>query len=79
MTLRENDFVNETPKPEKVERGNGENDRPNPQSPYREGTADNDDKDNEQTNIPGPNELPDQQKVGEPDPGNNDEEDHVET
>ena len=32
---------------------------------YQEGTVDNDGKGNEQTNIPGPNELPDQQKVGE--------------
>jgi hypothetical protein len=48
------------PKPEKVERGNGENDRPQKGDTYQEGTADND-----QTNIPGPNEVPDQQKVGE--------------
>jgi hypothetical protein len=40
--------------------------RPNPQQPYREGTADDDgDSDKKQTNIPGPNEVPDQQKVGE--------------
>lgn len=32
---------------------------------YQEGTADNDGKGDEQINIPGPNELPDQQKVGE--------------
>lgn len=60
---------NETPKPEKVERGNGENDRPHKSEPYYEG---NDGQ--EQTNIPGPGELPDQQKVGEPD-----ERDHIET
>ncbi|MDB5150005.1 MAG: hypothetical protein JWQ57_4025 [Mucilaginibacter sp.] len=41
--------------------------KPNPQHEYEEGTAD-DDGDSEkkqQTNIPGPNEVPDQQKVGE--------------
>jgi len=32
---------------------------------YQEGTADNDGKGDAQPNIPGPNELPDQQKVGE--------------
>lgn len=32
---------------------------------YQEGTADNDGKSDSQPNIPGPNELPDQQKVGE--------------
>jgi hypothetical protein len=42
---------NTDPKPEKVERGNGENDRPHEQEPYTEGT----------------DELPDQQKVGEDD------------
>ncbi len=56
------------PKPDKVERGNGKNDRPDSQSPYREG------KDSEQENIPGPQELPDQQKVGE-----DDEKGHIET
>jgi hypothetical protein len=60
-----------SPKPEKVERGNGENDRPHPQQPYTEGTDDNDGTD--APNIPGPQELPDQQKVGE------DDEDHIET
>lgn len=40
--------------------------RPHPQQPYREGTADDDgDSSQKQVNIPGPNELPDQQKVGE--------------
>jgi len=61
----------ETPKPEVPERGNGENDRPHPQEPYREGTADNDGP-----NIPGPNELPDQQKIGE---DTDDEREHIET
>ena len=55
-----NPISSETPKPEKVERGDGENDRPHKSEPYQEGTADND-----EVNIPGPNELPDQQKVGE--------------
>ncbi|CAN5185764.1 hypothetical protein BH09BAC6_BH09BAC6_33980 [soil metagenome] len=65
--------TDEMPKPEKVERGNGENDRPHPQEPFREGTADID-----EPNIPGPGEVPDQQKVGEEldDPG---ERDHIET
>jgi len=61
----------ENPKPEAPERGNGENDRPHPQEPYREGTADN-----EETNAPGPNELPDQQKVGE---DTDDDREHIET
>ncbi len=60
-----NSMENNAPKPEKVERGNGENDRPHAQQTYTEGTDDNDG--NTQTNIPGPNELPDQQKVGEDD------------
>jgi len=61
------------PKPEKVERGNGENDRPHKGgNEYQEGTADS-----EQTNIAGPNEVPDQQKVGE-DIGE-DEREHIET
>ncbi|WP_183573456.1 hypothetical protein HDF18_07475 [Mucilaginibacter sp. X5P1] len=59
------------PKPEKRERGNGENDRPHPQEEYSEGT---DDSDGGELNIPGPNELPDQQKVGE-----DDDKDHIET
>jgi len=61
---------NETPKPEKPEeRGNGENDRPHEETSYQEGTADNENE----PNIPGPNEVPDQQKVGE------DEVEHIET
>ncbi len=61
------------PKPEKVERGNGDNDRPHKGGDeYQKGTADE-----EQTNIAGPNELPDQQKVGE-DIGEDDR-DHIET
>ncbi len=49
------------PKPEnREERGNGENDRPHEEESYQEGTVDNDEE-----NIPGPEELPDQQKVGE--------------
>ena len=65
-------FVKNTsePKPEKVERGNGENDRPHKGNAYQEGTEDDDN-----VNIPGPNELPDQQKVGE----EVDERDHIET
>jgi len=61
------------PKPEKVERGNGENDRPHEQEPYNEGTDDNDGNSDAEPNIPGPNELPDQQKVGE-----GDGEEHIE-
>eukprot|EP00697_Spironema_sp_BW2_P008426 gnl/Spiro4/23015_TR11366_c0_g1_i1.p2 gnl/Spiro4/23015_TR11366_c0_g1~~gnl/Spiro4/23015_TR11366_c0_g1_i1.p2 ORF type:complete len:187 (-),score=7.65 gnl/Spiro4/23015_TR11366_c0_g1_i1:249-809(-) len=60
------------PKPEKVERGNGENDRPDTESPYREGKEEH--TEDEDENIPGPMELPDQQKVGE-----NEVEDHIET
>jgi hypothetical protein len=76
--LKENDLkktlsVNSTePKPEKVERGNGENDRPQKGDTYRERTADND-----EPNIPGPNEVPDQQKVGED--ADNEGKEHIET
>lgn len=38
---------------------------PQTQQPYQEGTADDDGKSEKQVNIPGPNEVPDQQKVGE--------------
>ncbi|MDN3583023.1 hypothetical protein [Mucilaginibacter flavus] len=39
---------------------------PQTQQPYQEGTADDDGKtSDDQPNIPGPNEVPDQQKVGE--------------
>ena len=69
---------NTDPKPEKVERGNGENDRPHPQQEYTEGTDDSDGTGDSEVNIPGPNELPDQQKVGE-DAGGDDEKDHIET
>lgn len=64
---------NEAPKPEKVERGNGENDRPHKGNTYYEGTAD----DENNANAPGPNELPDQQKVGEDVDG--DDAEHIET
>lgn len=60
------------PKPEEPKRGNGENDRPHEQEPYTEGTDDNDGT--AKTNIPGPQELPDQQKVGE-----DEEKGHIET
>jgi len=63
---------NSEPKPEKVERGNGENDRPHKGETFQEGTADND-----ITNIAGPNEIPDQQKVGEK--NYDDEREHIET
>ena len=65
------DMQNTDPKPAPPERGNGENDRPHEQEPYVEGTDDNDGTDG--PNIPGPQELPDQQKVGE------DEGNHIET
>jgi hypothetical protein len=58
------------PKPEKVERGNGDNDRPHKGDTGQEQASNSDDD----YNIPGPNELPDQQKVGE-----DDERDHIET
>lgn len=66
-------LTNESPKPEKVERGDGENDRPHKDEAYEEGTADND-----QVNNPGPNEVPDQQKVGE-NAESDDKDDHLET
>ena len=62
----------------------GNADSPSPQkegekdvNKYQEGTADNDGE----TNIPGPNELPDQQKVGEDNDGkrSDGEKYHVET
>lgn len=64
--------TSEMPKPEVPERGNGENDRPHKGERYQEGTADND-----EVNIPGPNEVPDQQKVGEDTDA--DDKDHIET
>lgn len=70
-------MATEDPKPEPIERGNGENDRPHKSAEYVEGTDDSDGE--KQSHIPGPIELPDQQKVGEPDPGNTSENDHVET
>jgi hypothetical protein len=65
---------NEVPKPEKVERGNGENDRPHTQQYYEKENGDT-----ENVNIPGPNELPDQQKVGEDSDDEYEEKDHIET
>lgn len=65
------DYDKAQPKPEKVERGSGENDRPNATSPYRESRKE-DDTDKE--NIPGSQELPHQQKVGE-----GDGKEHIET
>lgn len=65
--------TNEMPKPEKVERGNGENDRPHKGNTYQEGTADNENE----PNNPGPGEVPDQQKVGERNA--DDDRDHIET
>jgi len=64
---------NKMPKPEKVERGNGENDRPHKGNTYQEGTADNENE----PNNPGPREVPDQQKVGERNA--DDDRDHIET
>lgn len=46
---------------EKVTEGDTENNRNESQQSYQEGTADGSDD----VNIPGPNETPDQQKVGE--------------
>ena len=73
---------NTSPKPEEIKRGDGENDRPHPQQPYTEDTDDSDGTDGDdiakeerETNIPGPNELPDQLKVGE----DSDNENHIET
>ena len=44
---------------------NGDKPKPKPKQGYEEGTADYDGESNAKPNIPGPNELPDQQKVGE--------------
>lgn len=51
-------------------------DNPKPQQDYQEGTADNSGSNKNQPNIPGPNELPDQQKVGE---NTGDGKEHIET
>lgn len=59
------------PKPEKVERGDGENDRPHKGGSYRD--------EDESENIPGPEELPDQQKVGEDVDDETFKKDHIET
>ncbi|HVW94350.1 MAG TPA: hypothetical protein VHA56_00110 [Mucilaginibacter sp.] len=67
----ESGVKNETPKPAPAERGNGENDRPHEETEYEEGTADTE----KEPNIPGPSELPDQQKVAEDD----DDVEHIET
>jgi len=64
---------NEMPKPEKAERGNGENDLPHKGEQYQEGTVDNENE----PNNPGPREVPDQQKVGERNTG--EDRDHIET
>ena len=66
-------MMGETPKPEKVERGNGENDRPHKGNTYYEGTDDNDNE----PNVPSPEELPDQLKADEDD--DDDEREHIET
>jgi hypothetical protein len=39
--------------------------KPGDKQVYNEGTVDNDGESNDKPNIPGPGELPDQQKVGE--------------
>jgi len=68
-------WTNEAPKPEPPERGNGENDRPHEETGYREGTVDNENE--PEVNNPGPNEVPDQQKVGEK--LSDDDIEHIET
>lgn len=55
--------------------GNGDAPKKSDQT-YQEGTADNDGESNAKPNIPGPNEVPDQQKVGE---DVDDDKYHVET
>ena len=61
------------PKPEKVERGNGENDRPHKGgNEYQQDVTESD-----QPDIAGPEELPDQQKVGED--VSDDDREHIET
>jgi hypothetical protein len=61
------------PKPEKIERGNGENDRPHKGGDQYQQEA----IENGQPNLADPNELPDQQKEGED--IDEDERDHIET
>jgi hypothetical protein len=70
----ETNIANLDPKPEKVEKGNGENDRPHKGDSHQGGKADDD-----TPNIPGPSELPDQQKVGEDVDDDTFQRDHIET
>ena len=51
--------------PESDKGGQSKTGGPHPQQPDHEGTAADDNSDKKQVNIPGPNEVPDQQKVGE--------------
>lgn len=66
---------NENIKEERESGDSGAN-QPAPNT-YQEGTSDNDGKGNGEPNIPGPGELPDQQKVGEDNDG--DHHPHIET
>lgn len=63
-----NRITGEVPKPEKVERGNGVNDRPHKGGDYQEGTADNESE---------PGQSQEQQQAGEK--VNDDEREHIET
>jgi hypothetical protein len=67
MMINENgDYsqATEYPKPEKVERGNGENDRPHKGGTYQEGSYDSNRSD--LSNTPGHEALPDEKKSNEP-------------
>lgn len=77
------DYTQARPKAEggnpniKEERESSDADNQPAPNTYQEGTADNDGKGDAQPNIPGPQELPDQQKVGEDNDG--DHKPHIET
>ena len=58
--------LNTTEDGEQAQNQSDHDQSPHPQQPYQQGTADDDGDNNKtQPNIPGPSELPDQQKVGE--------------
>jgi hypothetical protein len=63
MAQSDTTIANEMPKPEKIERGNGENDRPHKGAQYQEGTVDNENK----PDNPGGQNGSEQEEVGESD------------
>lgn len=74
------DYAQAQPSGNNGDREPGKADEKDPNT-YEEGTADNDGQGSAKPNVPGPNELPDQQKVGENNnrKENDSEKYHVET